>query len=379
MYKDSRIIALIVAAGTGSRFGGDIPKQFTKIGGRTVLEASCAAFEKSDVIDDIVVVCSEEYLDYVGSLLSDISKLRAAVLGGAERQDSVRAGLRALCKKSSVVKKNEIVLVHDAARPYLTGELIEKVAAAAYESGAAVPVVRPKDTVRTAEKTLDRNSLFSVQTPQGFKLDILAAAYEKAYADGFAGTDEASVAERAGYEISLVEGDYKNKKITTPEDISLNEIRTGAGYDVHRLVPERECIICGVKIPHETGLLGHSDADVATHALMDAMLGAAAMGDIGRRFPDTSKEFEGISSIILLEKVKSLICDEGYSIGNVDLTVICQRPKLAPYIEMMRETLAAALEIDIGRINIKATTSEHLGFTGREEGIAASAVCTLKR
>lgn len=375
MYKDTKISALIVAAGTGSRFGGDVPKQFKKLGNRTVLEEVCILFEKSDIIDDIVVVCSEIYLDFAKVLLSDFKKLKAVVTGGAERQDSVKAGLDAVIKNGS----DDIVLVHDAARPFASISLIENIAEAAYIHGAAIPVVRPKDTIRTREKTLDRQALYAVQTPQGFRLEILRDAYEKAFAEGFIGTDEASIAERAGYTVHLIDGEDSNKKITTPEDISLSEIRAGTGYDVHRLVPERECIICGVRVPHETGLLGHSDADVATHALMDAILGAAAMGDIGRHFPDSDKEYEGVSSIELLKKVKLLIADEGYSIGNVDITVICQKPKLAPYIEVMRDKLSEILDLEKDRINIKATTSEGLGFTGREEGIAANAVCTLVR
>lgn len=375
MYKDTKISALIVAAGTGSRFGGDVPKQFKKLGNRTVLEEVCILFEKSDIIDDIVVVCSEIYLDFAKVLLSDFKKLKAVVTGGAERQDSVKAGLDAVIKNGS----DDIVLVHDAARPFASISLIENIAEAAYIHGAAIPVVRPKDTIRTREKTLDRQALYAVQTPQGFRLEILRDAYEKAFAEGFIGTDEASIAERAGYTVHLIDGEDSNKKITTPEDISLSEIRVGTGYDVHRLVPERECIICGVRVPHETGLLGHSDADVATHALMDAILGAAAMGDIGRHFPDSDKEYEGVSSIELLKKVKLLIADEGYSIGNVDITVICQKPKLAPYIEVMRDKLSEILDLEKDRINIKATTSEGLGFTGREEGIAANAVCTLVR
>lgn len=375
MYKDTKISALIVAAGTGSRFGGDAPKQFKKLGNRTVLEEVCILFEKSDIIDDIVVVCSETYLDFAKVLLSDCKKLKAVVTGGAERQDSVKAGLDAVIKNGS----DDIVLVHDAARPFASISLIENIAEAAYIHGAAIPVVRPKDTIRTREKTLDRQALYAVQTPQGFRLEILRDAYEKAFAEGFIGTDEASIAERAGYTVYLADGEDSNKKITTPEDISLSEIRAGTGYDVHRLVPERECIICGVRVPHETGLLGHSDADVATHALMDAILGAAAMGDIGRHFPDSDKEYEGVSSIELLKKVKLLIADEGYSVGNVDITVICQKPKLAPYIEVMRDKLSETLDLEKNRINIKATTSEGLGFTGREEGIAANAVCTLVR
>ena len=208
--------------------------------------------------------------------------------------------------------------------------------------------------------------------------ELIKRAFEKAYTDNYYGTDDAVLVERLGKEVSIARGSYSNIKITTREDLPLN-VRVGMGYDVHKLTEERKLILCGVNIPFEKGLLGHSDADVAVHALMDAMLGAAAMGDIGRHFPDTDERYKGISSIILLKKVKELIDQEGYTVGNVDITIMAQKPKLAPYIEEMRKNVAGVLKLEIGDVNVKATTTEKLGFVGREEGIAAEAVCIINR
>ena len=215
-----------------------------------------------------------------------------------------------------------------------------------------------------------------VQTPQGFRFDLLMNAYEKAYADGYYGTDDASLVERIGVHPALVEGSYANIKLTTREDLP-SVTRIGKGFDVHRLVEERKCIIGGVDIPNKKGLLGHSDADVLTHAIMDALLGAAALGDIGRIFPDSDEQFKDADSIKMLEQVGYMIREKGYGISNIDATVICERPKISPYVEEMIENIAKALKIDSDRINIKGTTTEKLGFTGRKEGIAAEAVCIL--
>lgn len=217
-----------------------------------------------------------------------------------------------------------------------------------------------------------------MQTPQGFDTAAIKAAYEAAYAEGFYGTDDAGIAERAGLEIRIVPGSYDNIKITTREDLSM-ETRVGTGYDVHRLEEGRKLILGGVDIPFERGLLGHSDADVLVHAIMDALLGAAALGDIGKLFPDTDDRYKGISSIELLKNVREAIENAGYSICNIDATLIAQKPRIAPYIEDMRTNIAAALSIEKDRVSVKATTTEKLGFTGRQEGMEAQAVCILNR
>ena len=274
------------------------------------------------------------------------------------------------------------VLVHDAARPFVTETVVRDVIRCASDRGAAVPCVAVKDSLRETEgdgsRCVDRSRFFAVQTPQGFRRELLVEAYEKACEDGFSGTDDASLVERLGHHIEIVHGDYDNIKITTKEDLPM-ENRVGTGFDVHRLVEGRKLILGGVEILYEKGLDGHSDADVLIHALMDAMLGAAAMGDIGRHFPDTDDEYKGISSMKLLEKVNNILAENMYSIGNADITVIAQKPKLSPYTEKMRENIADVLGIGKDLINIKATTTEKLGFTGRGEGIAAEAVCSIYR
>ncbi len=396
MYKDEKVIAIIVAAGSGKRFGGALPKQYMKLGGQTVLQKSVKAFEENARVDDIIVVAGEGFTELAAELCGGFKKMHSVVLGGSERQDSVLRGLTEAAQTVNGVSENTIILVHDAARPFVSDDIINSVIKGAEECGGAVPAVSVKDTVRQAEalagfadtellkdgasqaasRTLDRRLLYSVQTPQGFRAGVLTAAYEKAYNEEFFGTDDASIVERMGINLKMVKGDYANYKITTKEDMRA-EMRIGTGFDVHRLTEGRELYLCGVKIPHEKGLLGHSDADVALHALMDAMLGAAAMGDIGRHFPDSDEKYRGISSVKLLEEVCRMLEREGYSVGNVDLTVMAQKPKIAPYIPEMKRSVAAVLGTDENAVNIKGTTTEGLGFVGREEGIAAEAVCIL--
>lgn len=388
MFKGKKVTVIVVAAGRGSRFGGDLPKQFLKIGEKTVLERAIEPFQDHHAVDGIIVAASEEYLEYCRMLCSRFHKTEAVVCGGEQRQDSVFACLE---------KVNDgLVLVHDGARPFVTRDVIDRVIDGAYNHGASVPCVPVKDTIRQTKDsggllsaTLDRSSLFCVQTPQGFNTEILKRAYEKAKTDGFVGTDDAGLVERLGEPVPITEGDYANIKITTREDLpeqtagwrNLNkmDMRIGSGYDVHQLTEGRKLILGGVDISYEKGLLGHSDADVLLHALMDALLGAAALGDIGKHFPDTDEKYRGISSLKLLEHVKLLISDSGYSVGNADITVIAQKPKIASYIPAMRKNIAETLGIEIERVNVKGTTTEKLGFVGRCEGIACEAVCILYR
>ena len=375
MYEKKKVTAVIVAAGSGTRMGTDVPKQFLKIGGRTILETTVAVFEKNPYVDDILVLTGRDFVEFCEELCRPFEKVRSILPGGKERQDTVWEAVRR-------IPEGELVLIHDGVRPYVTDAVIEGVLAGAKSAGAAVPAVASKDTVRQTaaeggSRTLDRKTLFQVQTPQGFASEILREAYEAAYRDGFLGTDDAGLAERIGQTILLTEGDYANIKITTREDLPM-EIRVGTGYDVHRLTEGRKLILGGVDIPYEKGLDGHSDADVMVHALMDALLGAAGLGDIGRHFPDTDPQYKGISSLKLLEIVNQRIHEAGYELGNADVTIIAQRPKLAGYISQMEENLAAVLGADIRQINVKATTTEKLGFTGRGEGIAAEAACIIK-
>lgn len=378
MYKGRRIGAIIAAAGSGSRMGGDKPKQFLNVDGIPVIAKTYRAFANCDMIDVIYVVTGEDMMQQCKNHMvpyldtKQLKKFGGIVSGGNERQDSVYNAIIAVKEQGGV----DYVLIHDAARPFVTGKIIETTVKAAESRDAAIVCVRPKDTIRTVDETLDRRSLMIVQTPQGFRFDLLMNAYEKAYADGYYGTDDASLVERIGVHPALVEGSYANIKLTTREDLP-SVTRIGKGFDVHRLVEERKCIIGGVDIPNKKGLLGHSDADVLTHAIMDALLGAAALGDIGRIFPDSDEQFKDADSIKMLEQVGYMIREKGYGISNIDATVICERPKISPYVEEMIENIAKALKIDSDRINIKGTTTEKLGFTGRKEGIAAEAVCIL--
>ncbi|MBE6035052.1 MAG: 2-C-methyl-D-erythritol 2,4-cyclodiphosphate synthase [Clostridiales bacterium] len=378
MHKNKKIAVIIAAAGSGTRMGGGIPKQFLEIEGKPVLVKTALAFSQNQYIDGFFVVTGEEYIEKSKKLLEGIDKFMGVVAGGAQRQDSVYNGLKVLQADM------DYVLVHDAARPFVAQEIINRVVEKAVEKGTAVAAVAVKDTIKTIEdeeqfkSTLPRNQLRSVQTPQGFRKNIIVKAYEKACAEEFYGTDDAALVERMGVPVYVVEGSYDNIKITTKEDMPM-EYRIGTGYDVHRFAENRRLILGGVEVPYKLGLLGHSDADVLVHAVMDALLGAAALGDIGRHFPDSDEKYKGASSMKLLENVSDLLENKGYSIGNIDATIIAQEPKLSPFIEEMKINIAETLKISHNKVNIKATTTERLGFTGRKEGIASEAVCILNK
>lgn len=383
MYNNKRTAVIIAAAGRGKRLGAPVPKQFLKLGGEYVITKTLKAFEHLDAIDHIFIVTNDDYVGFCKKIVDTcgFEKVDAIVAGGKERQDSV---FNALQEVNRIRPGVSYVLIHDAARPFINEDVILNVLKATDEKGAAVACVAMKDSVRKAageengSESVDRKDYFSVQTPQGFRKSMLIEAYEKAYDDSFVGTDDASIVERAGYEITIVDGDYENIKITTKEDLPI-ENRVGTGFDVHQLVEGRRLILGGVEIPWEKGLLGHSDADVLLHAVMDALLGAAGLGDIGRHFPDSDEQYLGISSLKLLGRVKVLLDENFYKVANVDVTVIAQKPKIAPYIDGMRHNIAEVLEIDENRVNVKGTTTEQLGFTGRGEGIAAHAVASLYR
>ncbi len=394
MEKDAmRIEAVLLAAGSGRRMQADENKVFLPLKGIPVLCRSVIAF--AGLCDALVLVIKPEEEQRVKELLAAhglLCAVTAFAYGGAQRQDSVSNGLSRLSKEEA------ILLIHDAARPLVSRDVIKRVIDSAREQGTGVAAVPVKDTIKQVDgedrvlSTPDRSCLRAVQTPQGFRKSILAAAHAQAKEKGLVATDDAALAEALGIPVQLTQGSYDNLKITTPEDLSLAEavlrrvnggdhsvMRIGQGYDVHQLVPGRKLILCGVEIPHERGLLGHSDADVALHALSDALLGAAALGDIGKHFPDSDAKYKGISSLLLLEHVVKLLQDMGYSVVNADITIVAQRPKLAPHIGAMRENVAKALEIPLDCVNVKATTTERLGFEGEEKGISAQAVCLVAR
>ena len=380
MFKNKKVAVLIPAAGSGKRMGSVIPKQYMNVDGQPMICKTVRAMADCPLVDQILLVTAKDQIETCGNLLASnlqdrqLSKVCAIVEGGKERQQSVFKGLEYFKDGNPP----EYVLIHDAARPYITEEIIENTLNKIDETGGAVVCVKPKDTIRTADKTLDRNKLFAVQTPQGFQFDLIYEAHEKAEKEGFLGTDDAGLFERLGKKLSFVEGSYENIKITTPEDLPM-EMRIGQGFDVHKLVEGRKCIIGGVDIPYELGLLGHSDADVLCHAITDAILGAANLGDIGKLFPDTDPAYKGADSVMLLAKVGELMREKGYSICNIDATVICERPKIGPHRDAMAENIAKALLTDVDRVSIKATTTEKLGFTGRKEGIASQATVLLRK
>ena len=383
MYKNSKVAVIIAAAGQGKRLGAPVPKQYLKIGGEYVIAKTIKAFEDIDEVDYIFVVTNEEYRKMCADIVDEkgFAKVEGIVAGGRRRQDSVFNALQEINARKPGVS---MVLIHDGARPFIGKDVILNVLEETELNGAAVACVAMKNSVRrmeqgsTASTSVDRADYYSVQTPQGFRKSMLIEAYDKAFDEGFSGTDDASIVEWAGNDISIVDGDYGNIKITTREDLPM-ENRVGTGFDVHQLTEGRKLILGGVDIPYDRGLLGHSDADVLVHAVMDALLGAAALGDIGKHFPDSDEAYKDADSLKLLAKVKKMLEENFYNIGNIDVTLIAQKPKISPYIDEMRDNIAGVLEIDRSRVNIKGTTTEQLGFTGREEGIACETVCSIYR
>lgn len=382
MYKDKKVSVIIPCAGKGTRMKTPIAKQFLDIRGMPILAMTVRAFDAYDLVDEIILITHEDHMEYCKKNIIEkygfINRVQV-VAGGQERQDSVWAGINCLDVDA------EIVLIHDGVRPFVTQEVIEGVLEKTYLFGAAVAAVPVKDTIKVLQEdvfieTPERKYLYHVQTPQGFDKTLLRKAYEKAFQEKFYGTDDAVLVERLGEKVYFSMGDYNNRKITTAEDLpqeGINIPRVGIGYDVHALIENRKLILGGVEIPCEKGLEGHSDADVLIHALMDAMLGAAALGDIGKHFPDTKEEYRGISSMKLLEKVGALLKEKGYVLGNADITLIAEKPKIAKFTGQMKKNIQSVLYINENQINIKGTTTEKLGFCGRGEGIAAEAVVLL--
>ena len=383
------VTAIIAAAGSGRRMGREVNKVFLPLAGQAVLARSVAAVAACPEVDGLIVVVAPGEEAQATGLLAplDLAKPWRVVAGGRERQHSVANALAA------VPQAARLILIHDGARPLIDAAAVAAAIAAAREHGAAGVAVPVKDTIKAVDAvgcivaTPDRSTLWAIQTPQVFAASLLRRAYAAAERDGVLATDDAALVERLGHEVKIVAGSYRNLKITTPEDLTVARAlleseahsmqRIGTGYDVHRLVAGRPLILGGVDIPYERGLEGHSDADVLLHAVKDALLGAAALGDIGRHFPDSDPAYKGASSFRLLAIVGEKLAAAGWRAYNIDAVVIAERPKLAPHIPAMNANIAAALGIAAGQVNVKATTTEGLGFTGRGEGIAAQAVATI--
>ena len=384
----AEVAAVIVAAGTGSRVGGDLPKQFRPIGGESILRRALKTFADHGEVAFVQPVIRPEDADIFREqvLLLD---LLPEVFGGATRQGSVRAGLEALA-----ARKPDIVLIHDAARPFASPALVSRAIAAAGKTGAAIPALPVTDTVKTVdaaglvEKTLDRSALRLVQTPQSFAFPALLDAHRRAASAGRADfTDDAALAEWAGLKVSVFAGEPGNIKITEEADFAraeaiafaaLADVRIGSGIDVHAFGPGNHVTLGGVKIPHAQALTGHSDADVVLHALTDAILGALADGDIGVHFPPSDAQWKGASSDRFLAFALDRLARRGGRLAHVDINVVCEAPRIGPHRDAMRANIARLAGTDMDRVAVKATTSEKLGFTGRGEGIVAYATATVR-
>ena len=383
------VTAIIAAGGRGQRYGGPLPKQLLTVAGRPVLERSVSLFLQHPQINEVVVALPPEMVSEPPPYLRATAKPVRIVAGGARRQDSVANAFQAIDDAA------ELVLIHDAARPLASADLIARTIAAAAESGAALAAMPARDTVKRSNgegppfvsETIPRGTVYLAQTPQVFSRHVLRDALALGEADMDA-TDEASLAERAGHPVRLVEGESTNVKITTPEDLPVMnaivraaepaQFRVGTGYDLHRLVEGRPLVLGGVLVPSERGALGHSDADVVCHSATDAILGAAALGDIGRHFPDTDAAWKDASSLDLLARAVALVRAAGYEVDNVDVTVVLERPKIKHHVDQMRAALALALEIGIERVSVKGKTNEGVDAVGRGEAIAAHATALLR-
>lgn len=386
--------ALILAAGKGERFGGEVGKLWTPFGGIPLLAWTLRALHTHPEVDHLVLVGREGELERLRQLTAPLHKVVAIVPGGEERWQSVQAGLHA------VPPEDQWVLVHDGARAAVSPALISRVLSATRETGAAIPALRVTDTLKwvgsrgTVRQTQPRHrleggepqQLVAVQTPQGFSVELLRRAYAQYDFASHPPTDDAMVVESI-HPVSVVPGDAQNLKLTYPEDLpqmeaallGRGEVRTGFGYDVHPFTEGRPLVLGGVHLPAPRGLAGHSDADVVLHAITDALLGAAGMDDIGTLFPDTDPAYRNADSAQLLARAWAQVRERGWTLVNVDVTVLAETPRLRPHVPAMRERIAAVLQTEPDRVNLKATTNERLGFIGREEGIACYAVATLRR
>jgi 2-C-methyl-D-erythritol 4-phosphate cytidylyltransferase / 2-C-methyl-D-erythritol 2,4-cyclodiphosphate synthase len=388
---DVTIAALIVAAGRGTRAAGAVPKQYAPLGSASVLARTVGVLADHPAVDVAIVVIAEgDRPRYDEAVAGGHPKLAPPAVGGATRQRSVVNGLRALVSASP-----SRVLIHDGARPFVTVDIVDRVLAGLQRSPGAIAAVPLADTLKRAgsggriEETLGRAGLWRAQTPQGFRFEDILKAHEQALAAGLEDlTDDAAVAEWAGIPVELVEGSETNVKLTTAEDLAMaaravgaapapGEVRTGQGFDVHRFATGDHVWLCGVRIPHSHALEGHSDADVGLHALTDALLGAIGDGDIGQHFPNTDPRWHGAASHLFLADAGRRVRALGGAISNVDVTILCEAPKIAPHREAMRARIAEILGVDVSRVAVKATTTEGLGFTGRREGIAALAAATV--
>jgi len=382
------VSVIIAAGGQGTRLGAGVPKQWLAIGGRSLLERSVAAFDAHPRVTEIVIVVPP---GTTGVPVPATTTPRRIVTGGARRQDSVAEGFAAVSAQAAVI------LVHDAARPFVTADVIDRAIDGAIAAGAVVPAVPVHDTVKQVvpgdtrvTATLPRETLFLAQTPQAFRREVLAAAIDAGRA-GASGTDEAMLAEQAGHEVRLVAGDEANVKITTAADLeraravspsdraTAPAFRIGTGYDLHVFAEGRPLILGGVRIPYDRGLRGHSDADAVCHAVTDAILGAANLGDIGRLFPDTDPRYRDADSLVLLADAAARVRDAGWQVVNVDVVVIAERPKIGPHAAAMQAALAGPLAVEAGAIAIKGKTNEGVDATGRGEALAVHAVALIAR
>ncbi len=380
MASRPRIVALIVAAGSGSRAGGDIPKQFRMVRGQPVLRHSYTAFAEHPDIDSIFVVVGDAQQGEAQAALAGLMPT-TLVSGGSTRRQSVCNGLQAIAASGGA----DYVLIHDAARPFLSAQVIDDLIDALLGAPGAVPVLPVVDSLARGDgalsETVDRENLWRIQTPQAFHFDAILAVHR-----GWSGpepSDDARMLMESNQKVTMVAGDEALAKFTFASDFARHDmmpaIRSGSGFDVHRLEVGEELWLCGIKVEHDKGLSGHSDADVAIHALTDAVLGAMALGDIGDHFPPSDIQWRGASSDVFLAHAIKLASKKGYALANADVTIICEAPRIGPHRSAMRARLAEIMAVDIDRVSVKATTTEKLGFTGRGEGISAQAVATFEK